>query len=71
MVPFSLQTSTRTRLLIPEVATIRSRDSAGVRGGIGPGRRPLEGAGLVNNPLPRDVTLLASLFEQAVHALHL
>jgi hypothetical protein len=29
-------------------------DSAGVRRGIGPGRRPLKGAGLVNNPLGRQ-----------------
>src|SRR6516165_6274465 len=57
-------------LLVPEVAAIRSRDAAGVCGGVGPSRHPLNGASLVDDPLPRDVALLARLFEQAVDPLH-
>src|SRR3954468_18202586 len=50
-------------LLVPKVATIRSRDSAGICFGVSPSRYPLDGAALVNNPFPRDVTDLARLFQ--------
>ena len=56
--------------LVPEVTTIRSRDGAGVFGGIAPGRFPLETAGFVHDPLPRNHALLAGLLKQAVDALH-
>src|SRR5262249_47214371 len=58
------------RLLGPKVATVRARDAFGEFGGIGPGRRPFERAGLVDDPLPRDDAPLAGLFEQAIDALH-
>src|SRR5262249_50591726 len=58
------------RLLGPEVAAIRSRDTAGVCSGIVPSWRPLKLAVLVNDPFPRDVAPLARLFEQAVDPLH-
>src|SRR5262249_27735131 len=57
-------------LLIPEIAAIGSRDTAGVLGGVCPSRRALHGAGLVNDPFPRDVALFASHLEQAVDSLH-
>ena len=46
-------------LLVPEVAAIGAGDAAGVLLWIGPGRDPLERAGLIDDPLPRDEALLA------------
>ena len=58
------------RLLVPEVAAIGAGDGAGVLLGIGPCRHPLDGAGLVDDPFPRDDALLARLLQQPVDALH-
>src|SRR5258708_11005534 len=59
------------RLLVPEVAAVGPGYGARVLRGVVPGRNPLQPARFVDDPLPRDRTLLAGYPEQAVDALHL
>ena len=58
-------------LLVPEVPAIGLGYAAGILGGVGPCRHTLDGAGLVDYPVPRNDVPLARLLQQAVHALHL
>jgi hypothetical protein len=58
-------------LLIPEVPAIGLGYAARVLSGVGPRRHTLDGAGLVDDPLPRNYAPLTRLLQQAVDALHL
>ena len=58
------------RLLIPEVAPVGLRDAARVLLGVRPGRRSLNLACFVGDPVPWDGALLAGLAQQSVYALH-
>jgi hypothetical protein len=57
-------------LLIPEVPPIRARHTVGVFGRIGPGCRPLQRAGFIDDPFPRDEFLLARFLEQAIDGIN-
>src|SRR5262249_35967187 len=58
------------RLLIPEIAAIGLRFTAGIIFWIVPCWDALKGARFVYDPSPRNVAPLARLFEQSIHALH-
>jgi hypothetical protein len=57
-------------LLIPEVAAIGSSHALSVVGGIRPGPDPLDGSGLVDNPLPRNDATLTRFPQQTIDTLH-
>src|SRR5262249_22798967 len=58
------------RLLVPEVAPAGLRDAARILLGVRPGRRSLNLACFVGDPVPWDGAVLAGLAQQSVYALH-
>src|SRR6266436_7900655 len=68
--PFLAPNLDAFRLLLPEIASIGTGHALNVLRWIIPSGHLLKFAGLVDDPSPRNRPLFASLFQQAVEALH-